>query len=348
MTDKDGKYNYNASEQGGSYMIQPYKMDEVLEGVNTLDLVVLQRHLLGVKRMDNPYHLIAADIDNDKRIALNDIVALRRVVLGISEEFENNRPWRFVPKSHVFSEDKPFELQEFTEITNINASLSDQDFMILKTGDLDASFVANALTSRSKSDYSFEYETKGSEISFYASERIVLSGFEMNLHLHNFKDIKDGVLAIEHFHYDENQLKISYVRSEDKVIEKGDKLFTLVSGSSTNQILVKEAQNSLYNENLEILDLSLRPRSINELRPTVSPNPFNNTTTITFATEQNQVSTITFFDIQGKLIFTDKVNSSSEIGQYEIQRSILKSTGVYYIKIQSGAKTTSAKMILTD
>ena len=40
--------------------ITPVKDNDPLEGVNTLDLVLITRHLLGVENLDSPYKLIAA------------------------------------------------------------------------------------------------------------------------------------------------------------------------------------------------------------------------------------------------------------------------------------------------
>ena len=42
-----------------------------MNGVSTLDLVLIQKHILGSRSIETPYKMIAADIDNN-----NDITVL--------------------------------------------------------------------------------------------------------------------------------------------------------------------------------------------------------------------------------------------------------------------------------
>jgi hypothetical protein len=43
------------------------KNDDYLNGVSTLDLVMIQRHILSISKFTDPFNIIAADINNDEK-----------------------------------------------------------------------------------------------------------------------------------------------------------------------------------------------------------------------------------------------------------------------------------------
>ena len=63
LTDGEGLYAFPDMPMGGNYLVQPTKNTEHLNGVSTLDLILIQRHILGLELMASPYQLIAADIN---------------------------------------------------------------------------------------------------------------------------------------------------------------------------------------------------------------------------------------------------------------------------------------------
>ena len=72
-------------------------------GVSTLDLVRIQKHLLGIEALSSPYDLIAADANNSESVSAIDLVELRKLILGIYTELPANQSWRFVDKGFLFS-----------------------------------------------------------------------------------------------------------------------------------------------------------------------------------------------------------------------------------------------------
>ena len=60
--------------------------------------------------MESVYKRFAADINNDEKISASDLLALRKVILGIDMNFENNTSWRFIDAGHEFVNDaNPWE-----------------------------------------------------------------------------------------------------------------------------------------------------------------------------------------------------------------------------------------------
>ena len=62
MTREDGYYHFDL-EMYNDYMIRPEKDDRPLNGVSTFDLVLISKHILGITEFENPYQMIAADVN---------------------------------------------------------------------------------------------------------------------------------------------------------------------------------------------------------------------------------------------------------------------------------------------
>lgn len=68
-------------------------------GISTQDLVDINRHVLLIQLLQNPYSWIAADVNYDGKVSTADMVKIRKVLLQIpnEENFDNTGSWRFVP-----------------------------------------------------------------------------------------------------------------------------------------------------------------------------------------------------------------------------------------------------------
>jgi len=90
--------------------------------------------------------LIAADVNKDNKITASDITLLRKVILGIKEDFGDNKSWRMVDKSFVFPDPKDPFMTPFAEnyfIESLDNSMV-IDWVGVKIGDVNNSYVANA------------------------------------------------------------------------------------------------------------------------------------------------------------------------------------------------------------
>lgn len=89
------KFSTYNTIQSDSFQVLLEKNTAPLNGITTFDLVLIQKHILGVQPITDPWLKIAADINNNGKITSADIVELRKMVLGIQENFNNNLSWRF-------------------------------------------------------------------------------------------------------------------------------------------------------------------------------------------------------------------------------------------------------------
>lgn len=96
LSDDRGEYLFEVP-LNAEYTVSAEYVGDYLEGVSTLDLVLIQRHILDLQRHDNVYKMIASDANNDGKITASDLVELRKLILGVTNTF-NNKSWR-LPKS---------------------------------------------------------------------------------------------------------------------------------------------------------------------------------------------------------------------------------------------------------
>ena len=80
----------------------PSKNDFPLNGVSTLDLALISKHILGIETFDSPYKIIAADANQDGQVTTFDIFILKQLLLGNTTALPNGRSWRFLPYDFVF------------------------------------------------------------------------------------------------------------------------------------------------------------------------------------------------------------------------------------------------------
>ncbi|NNE26209.1 MAG: hypothetical protein HKN09_05150, partial [Saprospiraceae bacterium] len=107
-----GEFNLEMLVQEG-VKITAYKNDELLKYVSTLDILHIQNHILGNTRFSDARQLLAADLDNDMKVSASDLIALRRLILGVDKELPYNTSFRFVDPDQKF-DIKNFEhLNEF-------------------------------------------------------------------------------------------------------------------------------------------------------------------------------------------------------------------------------------------
>ncbi|HOY18426.1 MAG TPA: SdrD B-like domain-containing protein, partial [Haliscomenobacter sp.] len=77
-TAANGAYVFNNLIKDKDYTVAAQLDKDHLNGVSTFDLVQIQKHILGVKALDNPYRMIAADVNNSKSISTIDMIQIRK------------------------------------------------------------------------------------------------------------------------------------------------------------------------------------------------------------------------------------------------------------------------------
>ncbi|NUO01248.1 MAG: hypothetical protein HUU01_11595 [Saprospiraceae bacterium] len=139
-SDTSGYYEFN-NLQPGSYALGLDRDVFPKNGVTTLDILLISKHLLGIEPLGSPYKMIAADVNNDKKVTTLDLVHLRRLILGVDAEFVANTSWRFVPAAYDFPVPTNPWAEVFSDIPDLGNLEEDTqfDFIAIKIGDVNGS-----------------------------------------------------------------------------------------------------------------------------------------------------------------------------------------------------------------
>ena len=114
LTDENGNYSFT-SNMFYNYSIGAISPDDYLNGVTTLDIVMIQKHILNIDEITDPYVQIAADVSNDCKISGSDIIQIRKLILGLydNDELPKVESWRFLTDENVYFDGvQPCNLKE--------------------------------------------------------------------------------------------------------------------------------------------------------------------------------------------------------------------------------------------
>jgi hypothetical protein len=143
-TEADGLFSFQV-EPDSSYTIAPFKSNDSLRnnGVTTLDILLMQRHILQIVSLGSPYKIIAGDVNGSGNISTLDIILTRALILGNATIFPSGKLWEFVPDNYVFPDPQnPGTFPRLRTYEKIGESYFGQDFIGIKLGDVNNSWDA--------------------------------------------------------------------------------------------------------------------------------------------------------------------------------------------------------------
>ena len=264
----DRSYRFNA-QMTGDYM----------NGLTTLDLVIIQKHILDIKEIANPYKLLSADANNDKKITSGDILALRNLILGNTQKLDKSDSWKFVNSGYTFeNQNNPWTANDddmyYIVINDLKENMMNNNFIALKVGDVNNSVkVSNSDEVDPRSEINMVYDNEvfksGQivEVPVYASTGETIEGLQLsmsyNSDLFDLVDIEGNMLNVTPGHYaiHDNAIFLSWNSNAGVTTSEDKPLFTLklsakADGQINNQIsLNNELKAEAYNSDLETFKL---------------------------------------------------------------------------------------------
>jgi hypothetical protein len=105
LTDGSGTYQFSSLATGGSYTVTPTKsaLTPGSTGINTVDVIAVQRQFLNLGTPLSGCRLMAADVNGDAAINTVDVIAIQRFYLGLSTGIANTGKYQFSPLSRSYS-----------------------------------------------------------------------------------------------------------------------------------------------------------------------------------------------------------------------------------------------------
>ena len=377
MTNVDGAYAFPDMPLGGDYLVAPKKDDDHVNGVTTLDLVMIQKHILGLKLLNSPFKKIAADVNKDQSISAADLVELRKLVLGTIDEYDVNDSWRFVDKAYTFTDENSPLNEIFAEDYEIPALSEnmDVDFTAIKIGDVNnsvtlANYQSTEVRSNDRLTLIGNAEYKGNEIRIpiVSMSAEMISGLQFTLDLTgqsvDYVSIESGQLDIksENLGLRNNSrglVTLSWNTSEHIKVSDQEVLFTIVLRGSVTDIQNHLEINSritaaeAYTVSDEIMDVTLEVSDGNisnvnyELRQN-TPNPFKDETVISFTLPERMNATVSIHDITGKVVREYNNSYNSGLNNISISRGELELSGVLYYTLKTENFSATKRMVILD
>ena len=379
VTNNTGNFVFNGILSGGNYVVKPKKNDDHLNGVSTLDLVMIQRHILGLEKLQSPYKLIAADVNKDKKITASDLTELRKLILGVVNNFSNNESWRFIDKAYNFQDVQTAHEETVPEvyfIENINTSM-EANFMSVKIGDVNGNVVANATDyiSEARSSAAMELTTDNQtlvagqvlNVPVLIDRDADVSGFQFTVHfdseLFSLEAVNGGLAGMTDNNFGFTKLAngnvtVSFNRENTMSLKKGDKLFTLTLKAKDNGLLSEGlwvdssvTKSEAYTTDHEVMKVNFTVT--NRVAETATlyqntPNPFKAVTTIGFELPAAMKATVTVYDVTGKTVKVISNDFAKGYNSVELNKNELGSIGVLYYTLEAGDFKATRKMVIIE
>jgi hypothetical protein len=370
-SDGSGDFRFNAG-LARSYELSASKNDDVLNGVSTFDILLIQQHILGLNPITDAYDLIAANVNDDNRISGADLIELRKVILGIETEFPSNQSWRFVDAAEQLESGELAEnYNEVISLNNVPAVVSDQNFVAVKIGDVNGSAIPNNLVSQEAEGRtgSFVLEAQDAaveagetaEVAVTSSMFAEVSGYQFTLDLAGMQvdRVESGALEVTESNYGifEGQMTMSWNSVEAVNVPSDEVLFTITLRADrdvrlseavevSSSITADEAYVSgdVRNVEMRFADGTAKEFALYQN----VPNPFESKTIIRYDLPEAGMATLTVFDQTGKVITEIEKESQRGTNEVELRRSDINGNGLLYYRLESREYSAVKKMILQE
>ncbi|HMQ49133.1 MAG TPA: HYR domain-containing protein [Saprospiraceae bacterium] len=369
-TDSTGAYQFGGMPMGAEYVLRPAYDGDPLEGVSLADIILLAKHVMGVDTLDSPYQIIAADADASGFVDMEDVYYLHRLLLGIHTHFPDSVSWRFVPADFDFPDSNHPLATNFPEILKIdplNSSISNQDFIAIKIGDLDGSSVttvdnsAQSLEDRSWASLQVNIEdqhlSKGAiaEIFLTLPEGQALSGLHLplqweNITLESYEQIGlDGALLVPAG----DGITLSWLGTSDFASERVSNLLYLklkaekdlqLSEAIRLHTSAKAYRNTIKYDEMTV-DLWFNPPGYSNSVVRNFPNPFEEETKFFLELDTDQTVRLTLWDTKGQIILKKEVRLNKGAQQISLLAAELAKPGIYLYQIDCNGRFHTGRLV---
>ncbi|MBP6184103.1 MAG: T9SS type A sorting domain-containing protein [Saprospiraceae bacterium] len=380
ITGSGGNVSFGTVPVEGQYTVTPQKDIQPLNGVSTYDLLLIQKHLLGIKSISSTYKLIAADANNSCSVSISDIIELRKMILTPGLNFKDNTSWRFVEANYVFpNPSKPCDFPEVKNFNNLNPGMTSANFIGVKIGDVSGDAVPNSLLGA---------DTRNSVgvLAFAIADQVLVGGEEYTIAItaDHFQGVQgyqytidfdasvvsfdrvDAVwteLSSSNFgtaRVNEGLLTTSWNGSEAITLADGEVLFTVTFRAKANvklsQVLKVNSRVTAaeaYDAREDLLDVKFRYNGDLVVGGQFElyqnePNPFRDVTIIGFNLPEASRATLKVYDVTGKVVKVVRGDFAKGYNSINLDRTDIHGNGMLYYQLDTPTDSATKRMILID
>ncbi len=373
-TDDDGIFEFKDVNIGSDFELSAVKEDDHMNGVSTLDLLLIQKHILQLSKLDSPYRSIAADINGSGSVTAIDLIELRKLILGVFTELPHSESWRFVDDKQNFADaNDPWPFDEIIDLEELLGTSANNDMVAVKVGDVNGSaqasnFAGDIAENRGGSKLILTADDQ----QFVAGQTVALTvssedfdrieGFQYTLDFDNslleYKGFSNGVLELDDSNFGIHNGAITSSWTSVDAVTSNDVLYRIefvakANGRLSNAVNMSSSHtvSEIYNSDLNISELKLNFRdgdstSKDEFNLAQNkPNPFVSQTTIEFTLPEAMKASVTVYDVTGKVlkVYNDSFDKGSNVLSLDLET--LDASGVLYYRLDAGEFTATKRMI---
>ncbi len=371
LTNDVGTYNFAALPTGETYKIVPEKRQNILNGVSTYDLFLINNHILTTQPLDSPYKIIAADVDKSGAVTTFDVLILRKLLLGVESELPTGQTsWRFVPADYEFPDPKrPLsnDFPEYIEVEALNQSIDNANFIGIKIGDVNnnvmlnqsesieqrsmATLALDAIFDLQKNEYKIEVPINVTSLQFTLAvdpTQAVISDLSLGdiegLSLANFglNRIEQGLVTVS-WHRGNQKNRSNHLMTLQLKSTKAINFNTAIRLTSevTKAEAVRDDKNiyrPVFNVVSKSEQLTLYPNT---------PNPFKERTLIQFYLPNDDFVTVELMNESGRLLKV--INQPMRAGKQSLLiNSNNLPAGLIYYRLSTSRESIVGKMLLIE
>lgn len=351
-TTNDGSFKFSNIESNKNYLISLEKDDHPRDGISTLDIIQITQHILGNQLLPNPLALLAADVNRSGSITIADIIAIRKLVLGISQKLGNQKSWFFLPENYAFKDPKsPWKDSIPNDfMVQLNGSTGpNQKYTGIKYGDVDQTA---ALDIQPRGTEKFNLMAEIFQVDEQNIIRVDLKlehkeilGFQAEFEWNRDAEMmgfESDWIQEENLNQENNTLKISWNGSTNK-----SKLGSLFFRNFPEElkIISNSIESEAYLLNLKPvpLFLELKKTPIKNLK--FGPNPWSEQHIFVFDVDEKQEVILEIMDLSGKILLRKNQVLSAGKNEWSVFNHEIVSKGTLYFRLYSNSFTHSGKMI---
>ncbi len=341
------------------YLITPRNKDNYTQGVSVLDILLIQKHILGIQPFDEAYKVLAADVNSSNSVSSLDLIELQKLILGQTDTLRRSDSWLFVPEEYEYPESSspwgaPFSINygpSFPAVDSLN-------FRAIKVGDVNGSINLQSdqdLSTRN-SGYTLHLEKDNLDNDLwhvYGADHLEAIQFAVQLP-DDYSEISTEY-GNQHYHIDENHiLRFIYSDPSSQRLTKAKPLFSFRSSSDVAKLIsiendafdsfVLKADQSI--ENIDKVEYYNEPtQGIDDelVRYNVYPNPSRGDVHITVENPERESIELSIYDSAGHQVYTFLCTETETIS---LGRSYFKNTGLYILRGSSSRSDFIQKIII--
>jgi hypothetical protein len=323
--------------------------------------------------------LIAADVNNSGSVTAADMSELRKLILGLTNEFSKVKSWTFVPSSYVFPDaNNPWNAPRTSSLMLDNNKVV--DFVAVKMGDVtNDARASNASNTQSRTNGVLNIEVdeksvvagESYKVSFKSSDFNNISGYQFTLKYDKssliFEGIEGGVLKATEANFGTNRLNegiitTSWNSNKGESFGKDAELFTLVFKATRNgkvsqmfAITSDVTKAQAYNASEEVKEVKMGVRTdrgvveggVFELYQN-EPNPFSKETVVKYRLPEASAVKLTVYDVTGKVVRVYELKGQKGLNSYQISKGDLNATGLLYYQLDATNHTATKRMLVVE